>query len=228
MWTTVGQGAGRNPMQRSGVPLTAGGIPRGSLLRDDGGVRARDPHDDVSAALEWMVGEDGAISDLDAHTLETFLWYGLPTKWGIEPDDRLQLCVGLATALQAAGRSELAGRCTDAQTAAVHEAFDDSVDAGMTAFRVAADRSPSTPPDLAPAGDDPGLAWGPIMGMVEASARAAVGEALGEAWEAGRLTPGTRGWRGAAADRSRGAGPASQRSADRRDLPRRSAGRAAW
>lgn len=143
-----------------------------------------------------MLGEDGDVADLDAHTLETFLWYGLTTKWGIDGDDRRQLCAGLGQTLRAADRPKLADRCTDAQTIAVQAAFDDSWEAGMAAFRIGADRSPATPPDLAPSGDDPGLAWGPIMGMVEAGTRAAVGHALGAAWETGRLTPGKRGWRG--------------------------------
>lgn len=90
-------------------------------------VPAHEPHDDVCAALEWMVGD---VADLDAHTLETFLWYWLPTKWMIDAEDRRRLCAGLAQALQAADRPRLAERCSDPQTAA---AFD-SWDAGMAAL----------------------------------------------------------------------------------------------
>lgn len=149
----------------------------------------------VQEVLDWTTG-GATLGDLDAHTLERFLWFELPTKWLIEPAERDEIVRALAGAFAAEGRDRMAERCTGEATRTVLEAWEEGRRAGFKAFDAADARSAANPPDLAPEGDFPGLAWGEVMGIVEVTARHRVGAVLGWAWERGDLTPGTRGWRG--------------------------------
>jgi hypothetical protein len=80
--------------------------------------------------------------------------------------------------------------CRSEVTADVHAAFERSERDGFKAMRKAMEGSGIEAPDL----DD--FAWGEVMGMNEAVARAAVEDALEAAIEAGDLVVGGRGWRG--------------------------------
>ena len=148
----------------------------------------------VADVLSWTTGGE-ELDQLDAHALERWLWYELPTKWMVDGEERREVLDVMAEALTAAGRERMAERCVEPQTLEVLAAWDRDRAAGRAAFIAASDRSPSTPPDLEPAGDFPGLTWGGTMGIVEASAHSHVGAVLGRAWERGELTAGGRGWR---------------------------------
>lgn len=152
------------------------------------------PAADIEHVLAW-IAQSGDLAELDAFSVERFAWYELPTKWSEDHAGQRRTLRHLSEALAAVGRNRLAARCTDAETCDVLAAWQQSHAVGMAAFRKAADRSPCTPPEVVPDAAMPGLVWGSVMGIHEAMAHATIGHVLGDAWEAGVLTPGSRGWR---------------------------------
>ena len=160
-------------------------------------LAANDPAlaDEAAHVASWMAGgddnEDPAALTLAG--LQTFLWYELPTKWMIDPDDRTRTITAAAKLFETLGRPRYIELCHSPITTKILDAYDRSDTAGRKAFRTALNNSPVDPPDLTD------FAWGSIMGLDEASARATVETGLETALDAGRFSPGVGMWRAAKA-----------------------------
>lgn len=160
-------------------------------------LAANDPAlaDEAAHVASWMAGgddnEDPAALTLAG--LQTFLWYELPTKWMIDPDDRARTITAAAKLFETLGRPRYVELCHSPITTKILDAYDRSDTAGRKAFRTALNNSPVDPPDLTD------FAWGSIMGLDEASARATVEIGLETALDAGRFSPGVGMWRAAKA-----------------------------
>ena len=141
---------------------------------------------DIYETLTWGQGP-GVLSQSG---LQDWLWYRLPTKYLTDEPGYMGRFAGVAAALfDALGLDRYAAICRSTTTAGVHEAFDRSDAAGFAAMRKAVADSGIDPPDL----DD--FAWGAVMGIEEANARAEVGIALEGAIADGGFVVGRRGWR---------------------------------
>lgn len=134
------------------------------------------------------------IEMIDLARVQRFAWYELPVKW-LAPDDMRQHILEVSGELfDGLGMSRYADVCRSPVTGEILAAYRKSPKAGLAAFRKASQRSGIDPPDL----DD--FAWGDVMGIEEAIARANTERSLEEAIVTGRMTPGSRGWKTTAAD----------------------------
>jgi hypothetical protein len=153
-------------------------------------VRRGDPDGAGLAAvgLDWLVG-CGGVPRLTQLAVCGFLWYHLPTVEG-HGSERARVAAVLGRLLQAQGLSRYAALCTSPATAAILREYDDrGVAAGRRAYHRALDRCGIVPPDV------PELRWGTVMGTDEVNAYEATAAMLELAVAAGRLRPGTVGWR---------------------------------
>ena len=147
----------------------------------------RDPNvgGDASAALEWLTAgeEDDAAAVFSRRRLQLFLWYELPQKWLIEPEEQLVVAEALGLFFDELGSqaAALAALCRDPATAKL-------LREGGKGFVGAIEASGLEPPDT------PLLEWSDLMTFEEALERDAVSELLEEAVDDGRLSPGTKGW----------------------------------
>ncbi len=163
--------------------------------------------EDVRGAIERMAGRDldrgrdaqhvydtltwgEGPTRIDQAGLQRWLWYELPTKYMTdEPGYMTRLAAVAAELFDELGLGAYAEICRSMLTAGVHAAFDRSRDDGFAAMRKALASSGIDPPDL------DSFVWGQVMGVEEATARAAAEHALGEAIADGELVVGGRGWR---------------------------------
>lgn len=146
------------------------------------------------AAYESLTSGDGWAA-VTGHALADLLWYRLPTKWLCDLDEKLFLAAALGELFTRLGHDRYAAMCTADSTAAIITSYEhDGWTDGVKAYRAALAASGLRPPDLPDA-----LAWGTVMGVEEATAYWSASCALEAAIDAGRLRPGTSGWRKTAA-----------------------------
>lgn len=146
----------------------------------------RDPTvgEDARAALEWLTAgeEDDVAAAFSRRRLQLFLWYELPRKWLIEPDEHLAAAEALALFFEELGpeAAGLAALCRDPETARLLREGEGFVEA--------LEASGLEPPDT------PLLEWSDLMTIEESLERDAVAEMLEEAVDHGLLVTGTQGW----------------------------------
>jgi len=128
------------------------------------------------------------------HDLEYFLWYQLPAKFLTSHAEHRAIALALGDLLEDLGYADAAALCRGPVTMHVLAEWDRGRSSGYRALRKSLEESGVEPPDT----DE--LAWGGIMGTVEASVFAAAATRLEEALVAGEFTPGVRGWRRAQAE----------------------------
>jgi hypothetical protein len=143
---------------------------------------------DACAALQWIAGDQG-LALITQERIQDFCWYELPMKWFINFDEKLQVAVALAQALDLLQLPRYAAICRSPATREILSAYETSTECGKTAFRRVAAASGITPPDL------PGFEWGATMGPHEAAAWSSTAEFLEIAVASGALVPGERGWK---------------------------------
>lgn len=152
---------------------------------DDDGART------AQAALEWMGwdGEGGLL--LRRYDVQLFVWYTLPGKFLTTLEHKREAADALARTLERLGgrAASYAQVCRSRETEELLCAWDREDPAAWRRFRELLKDSGLEPPDTDL------LAWGHVMGLVEACAREQVGTALEQAVEDGLLSPGAPGLR---------------------------------
>jgi hypothetical protein len=115
--------------------------------------------------------------------LHLFLWYELPRKWLIEPDEHIAVAEALALFFDAFGppSAPLAALCRDPETARLLRDQGEGLVEALEA-------SGLEPPDT------PLLEWSDLMTIEESLERDAVAEMLEQAVDGGHLVPGPPGW----------------------------------
>jgi hypothetical protein len=152
---------------------------------------ARDNPDAATHAdgmVQWITGELG-IEGLTLSRVQRFAWYDLSVKWMIPDVERHEVIEAGAALFDALGLDRYAAVLRSPQTLEILAAHERSYDEGLKAYQKAFEASGIDPPDL----ED--LEWGNIMGGEENDAQFAIGLALEQAMDDGRMTPGERGWR---------------------------------
>ena len=147
-------------------------------------------------SLTWGQG----LTAVTAHSLADFLWYQLPCKWSGDIADKVRIAEALGALFARVERPRYAAMCRSAATVEILAAYEQQGEAaGRKAYRRALSATGVEPPDI------PGvLAWGTVMGVDEANAYHGASAVLERAIDAGRLTPGGRGWRTTAGRITRG------------------------
>jgi hypothetical protein len=138
---------------------------------------------------DWLTGRGGP-QEISQLALGEFLWYQLP-ELVAEPADRAWAAAALGRVFQALGLSRYARLCTSPTTARILDSYAaHGLPSGRDACQRALLRAGILPPDL------PDFSWGTAMGEAEIEAYEATSGMLELAVAAGRLRPGTSGWRG--------------------------------
>jgi hypothetical protein len=152
---------------------------------DEDGARS------ARAALEWMGWEGEGPLLLRRYDVQLFLWYTLPRKFLTTLEHKRGAADAIARTLDGLGgrAANYADICRAPETDELLRAWENEDPGAWRRFRGLLEKSGLEPPDTEL------LAWGQVMGFVEASARAQVVTALEQAVETGRLSPGTRGFR---------------------------------
>jgi hypothetical protein len=145
---------------------------------------------DVEGALEWIAGYEDAEAPLllSRYDLQVFLWYQLPRKWLIPPEDKRTVAARLGRFLELVGgrAGDYAAICTSADTLRLLKAWEDDDPSAGAMLRDALDASGIEPPDTDV------LEWGSVMGTEEARLRDQIAFELERALEDGRLGLGER------------------------------------
>lgn len=158
-------------------------------------LESRDPAwaMDARAAWDWLTAS-GDVPVVTLRDLEYFLWYQLPAKFLVDLDEHRAIALALGGLLDDLGYADAGAICRGTVTMHVLAEWAKGRGSGRSALRKALDESGVEPPDT----DD--MAWGGIMGQVEATVVQAAALALENAITAGEFTPGTRGWKRAQAE----------------------------
>lgn len=162
-------------------------IPRAEAEEIVGRLARRDARvaEDARAAIEWLTAgeEEDAPTVLTRRRLQLFLWYELPRKWLVEPEEHLAVAEALGLFFDESGPSAtaLAALCRDADTTRL-------LRDGGEGFVEAIEASGLEPPDT------PLLEWSDLMTIEESLERDAVAEMLEQAVDDGELVPGANGW----------------------------------
>jgi hypothetical protein len=143
---------------------------------------------DARSAWDWLTGS-GDVPVVTLHDLEYFLWYQLPAKFLTGLDHHRAVALALGDLLGELGYEDGAALCRGQVTMDVLEEWAKGDGSGFRAFRKSMEESGVEPPDTDT------LAWGGIMGMVEAGVFHAASTFLEDALAEGEFTPGARGWR---------------------------------
>ena len=153
-------------------------------------LRRDDPEaaQQAEAMYQWVAGE-GGIDTITLSRVQRFAWYDLSAKWLTDDSHRLDVLEAGASLFDALGLDRYASVFRSPQTLEIMAAHERSSSDGLRAFQKAYDGSGINPPDL----DD--FAWSDMMSPEENAAHTAVGRALEQAIEDGRMIPGSRGWR---------------------------------
>jgi hypothetical protein len=161
-----------------------------SLQRALAEMEAVDPERARTAEslAEWLTAGEG-VGVLDLARVLRFAWYALPVKWIGPPELHRKALDAAAELFDRLDLPRYAAVCRSAETATIHQAYTRSHGEGLKAFREAYRRSGVDPPDV----DD--FAWGDVMGVEEAAARAMAERALEEAMPPEGVSPGKAGWR---------------------------------
>lgn len=150
-------------------------------------LTARDSRagEDARAAVEWLTaGEEEEPAAFTRRGLQLFLWYELPRKWLIEPDEHVAVARALGSFFDELGAeaAELSELCRAPETLQL-------LRDGGDGFVEAIEASGLEPPDT------PLLEWSDLMTIEESLERDAVAETLESAVDEGLLSPGAKGWR---------------------------------
>jgi hypothetical protein len=140
---------------------------------------------DAFESLTWGEG----LASVTQLGLQEFLWYQLPARSPVVPEDRQAAAAALGRLFARLGLERYAAICASETTRTVIGAYDSGRDEGVAAYRKALTGSGIEPPDL------PELAWGSVMGSDEAAAYYAAADALELAQASGVFRAGARGWR---------------------------------
>lgn len=142
----------------------------------------------AESVADWLTAGDG-VEVIDLAGVQRFAWYVLPVKWSGPPDLHMRALDAAAQLFDRLDLPRYAAVCRSDETAEILQAYARSRGRGLRAFRQAYQRSGIDPPDL----DD--FAWGNVMGVEEAAARATAEPALEQAMANERVNPGKSGWR---------------------------------
>jgi len=158
-------------------------------------LESRDPGTgmDARAAWDWLTAS-GDVPEVTLRDLEYFLWYQLPAKFLTDHAEHRAIALALGDLLDDLGYADGGATCRGPVTMHVLAEWAAGPGRGRRALRKALEESGVEPPDT----DD--LAWGGIMGTVEATVFHAAASALEDALADGEFTPGTRAWRRAQAE----------------------------
>jgi hypothetical protein len=142
--------------------------------------------EDARAAVEWLRAgeeEEDAPALFSRRRLQLFLWYELPRKWLIEPEEHVAVAEALGSFFDELGpqAGELAALCRAAETVRILRAEGEG-------FAEAIEASGLEPPDT------PLLGWSDLMTIEESLERDAVSEMLEQAVDDGHLVPGAPSW----------------------------------
>ncbi len=141
--------------------------------------------EDARAAIEWLTAgeEEDAHAVVTRRRLQLFLWYELPHKWLIEPDEHVAVAeaLGLFFDELESQAAPLAALCRDPATTRLLRGEGEG-------FVEAIEASGLEPPDT------PLLEWSDLMTLDESLERDAVAEMLEQAVDDGQLVPGAPGW----------------------------------
>lgn len=156
------------------------------------GLTARDAQGarDASAALDWLGASDLDVDSvtISRYDLQLMLWYALPRKWLCSLDEKRAIAGALGSFFERVGATAYATLCRSHEVdslLATWEADEPDAHERLTGLLEA---SGLEPPDTA------SVEWGAVMGPVEADLRHRVALALEREIEAGRLSPGERGF----------------------------------
>lgn len=145
---------------------------------------------DAFAGLTWGSG----LHTVSLRSLQDYLWYQLPDKHGQPPDEQRATTDALAALFDRLGLHRYADTCRSPTTDRVRAAYAVDDTTGFAAYRKALTSGGVEPPDLPDL-----LVWGGVLGVEEHAAFWAVADHLEQSINAGVYTPGTAGWRAAAA-----------------------------
>ena len=148
-----------------------------------------------NAEVAWQsLTASGDAPVVTLHDLEHFLWYALPTKFLMSPDDHRAIARALGEMLVELGYEAAGELCRGPVTMGVIAAWEHGSSSGQRALTKALDNSGVEPPDT------DSLEWGGLMGATESGVYDAGAEALEEALSRGEFRPGERGWKQAQAE----------------------------
>ncbi len=148
----------------------------------------RDPaaDEDARAAVEWVTagGEEGAPAVFTRRRLQLLLWYELPRKWLVGPEEHVARADALGLFFDELGprAGKLAALCRSPERARL-------LREGGEGFIEAIEASGLEPPDT------PLLEWSDLMTIEESLESDAVAELLEQAVDEGHLVPGEKGWK---------------------------------
>ena len=143
---------------------------------------------DARPAWDWLTAS-GDVPEVTLRGLEYFLWYQLPAKFLTTLDEHRAIALALGDLLDDLGYADGASICRGPVTMHVLAEWEKGPGSGRRALRKALDDSGVEPPDTVD------LAWGGIMGPIEASVFEAASSALEDAMAEGEFKPGARSWR---------------------------------
>ena len=147
----------------------------------------------AQSVADWLTAGEG-VEMIDLAGVQRFAWYGLPVKWSGSPDENRGVLTAAAELFDGLNLPRYAEVCRSPETEEILNAYADSDQTGLKAFRKASQRSGVDPPDL----DD--FVWGGVMRVEEAVAQGTAERALEAAMNEGTLVPGATGWRSMAAN----------------------------
>jgi hypothetical protein len=142
------------------------------------------------SAASWLTADEG-VGMLDQLSLQEFLWWHLPRK--VPQADWDDLVRGAAAVLAELRLDRYVEITRSEETQRILGAWRFNPDQAAKLARAAEGASGVLPPD------SDLIRWGSIMGTYENSARVAVAQALEAAITDGVFTPGSKGWKTAAA-----------------------------
>jgi hypothetical protein len=148
---------------------------------------------DARSAWDWLTAS-GDVPLVTLHDLEYFLWYQLPAKFLTGHYHHRAVAAALGDLLSDLGYGDGAALSRGPLTMHVLAEWEKGRSSGYRALRKALDASGVEPPDT------DALAWGSVMGTVEASVFQTASSVLERALAEGAFTPGARGWKQAQAE----------------------------
>ena len=149
----------------------------------------------VEPAVEWLLGaqdERLPLASLGQVDLQYFLWHKLPANWFTEDAEHHEIAWSLGDFFEAAGMDRYAAICRDRRTHEILAAWHRDPDEGAARCQQAQLDSGVLPPDTEL------LAFGELMGELEAAAHHGASVFLEDGIATGALDPALRGFRAAA------------------------------
>jgi len=132
---------------------------------------------------------DSLARTLTQRDLQHFLWHELAMWWWTDAEGKRRTADALGRVLTGIGLERYGEICRSPLTRRVLAAFDEGLERGVAARRVAIDASPITIPDTSV------LEWSDAAGPREVAARWHLMDLLELAVAGGDLDPARRGWR---------------------------------